>query len=645
MGIYTLETQRGRKLKIEAANDADALDLADKWDLEDHAASEATRMGVNPDLILRQMQRESGGRANAVSPKGARGPMQLMPGTAKELGVDPDDPYANITGGVTYMRRQLDDFGGDERQALAAYNAGPGAVRKHGGIPPFPETQAYVNALSGQGKATPRRVPVPQLGPGVTAERAGPEASTQKLRPDDGLGFLKGSFAPIDNAANWMVNAIEGSSYEKPLAQMGVGARSLLPDSLVQFLENPQGYYDKKAGEGVRPGKLGEFAGNVAGTAWVPGRPLIQGAISSGLLSDADTAGGLAGDMALGGVTARIAALGGDAMQAGAKRLLSKAPAVAMGLEGLEKAVKEAYAKVDASGYRIPKLDMQSLAASVATDLRNKGGPKGAKLYPDADAFVARLKSLASQKGGVSVTQLDDLRSDIYDAMIKPGGKESGVGKAIRAKIDTMIDAIPNGDIRAARELYTRLSKFRAVTNKLDSADLRKSAAYTGTNTDNTIRQQLRPLTDPTSGQRIRNATKDETAAVRRVVAGTATQNLARNVSHLFDPRRLMSMPASAISGTTALSTHGLSLIPQVAGLVSTVTANRASQKNVQALLDLIAAGGSKSALARTATNASYQAERALAALRPALIAASAPTVAAAREKPKPKPPQKRPAR
>lgn len=640
MGIYTLETPRGRKLKIEAANEADALDLADRWDLEDHAASEATRMGVNPDLILRQMQRESGGRTDAVSPKGARGPMQLMPGTAKELGVDPDDPYANITGGVTYMRRQLDDFGGDERQALAAYNAGPGAVRKHGGIPPFPETQAYVAALAGQGGngRSTAPVPVPQLGPGVTAERVSP------LKPDDGLGFLKGSFAPIDNAAGWLQGLLEKTPAAPALAQAGAGIRSVLPPGLTKFIENPQTFYDEKAAEGVRPGKLGEFAGNVAGTAWIPGRPLVQGAISGGLLSDADTAGGFAGDVALGGVTGRIAAFGGDALQAGAKRLLSKAPKI-MTLPELEAAVKAAYAKVDASGFKIPAQDMKALTSDVITEIRTKGGPLAARLFPDADAFAARLNGLASQKGGVSVTQLDTLRSDIYDALIKPGGKEAGLGKIMRAKIDALIDSIPNGDVRAARELYTRLSKFRTVTNKLDSADLRKSAAYTGTNTDNTIRQQLRPLTDPTSRQRIRNATKDETAAVRRVVAGTATQNLARNVSHLFDPRRLMSMPASAISGTTALSTHGLSLIPQVAGLVSTVTANRASQKNVQALLDLIAAGGSKSALARTATNASYQAERALAALRPALIAASAPTVAAAREKPKPKPPQKRPAR
>src|SRR4051812_2168451 len=121
MATYTLETPRGKRLTIESDSPENAMRLADQWDLEDHASSEAQRQGVNPDLILRQMHQESGARADRVSPKGARGPMQLMPATAKELGVDADDPYANITGGVTYFKKQLDAFGGDERKALAAY--------------------------------------------------------------------------------------------------------------------------------------------------------------------------------------------------------------------------------------------------------------------------------------------------------------------------------------------------------------------------------------------------------------------------------------------------------------------------------------------------------------------------------------------
>lgn len=103
--------------------------------------------GVRPGLALSLRQAESGGDQGAVSPKGARGQMQLMPGTARALGVNPDDPYENIVGGVRYLRQQLDDFGGDERLALAAYNAGPNAVREHGGVPPYRETHDYIGRV------------------------------------------------------------------------------------------------------------------------------------------------------------------------------------------------------------------------------------------------------------------------------------------------------------------------------------------------------------------------------------------------------------------------------------------------------------------------------------------------------------------
>jgi hypothetical protein len=103
---------------------------------------------VPRDVMRRVMKRESGGDQGAVSRKGARGRMQLMPATARSLGVNPDDAVGNIEGGVRYFREQLDAFG-DPAKAAAAYNAGPGAVRKYGGVPPYRETQAYVKAIAG----------------------------------------------------------------------------------------------------------------------------------------------------------------------------------------------------------------------------------------------------------------------------------------------------------------------------------------------------------------------------------------------------------------------------------------------------------------------------------------------------------------
>jgi hypothetical protein len=124
-------------------------------DLRQAAIDAANRNGIDPNLFLRLVQQESGFNPNALSRKGAMGPAQLMPATAAELGVDPRDPLQNLDGGARYLRQQLDAFNGDTRLALAAYNAGAGNVRKHGGVPPFKETQNYVRAiLGGDGGST-----------------------------------------------------------------------------------------------------------------------------------------------------------------------------------------------------------------------------------------------------------------------------------------------------------------------------------------------------------------------------------------------------------------------------------------------------------------------------------------------------------
>lgn len=104
---------------------------------------------IPEDLFLRLVQQESGWHTGAVSPKGAIGLAQLMPGTAVLLGVDPLDPEENLEGGARYLRAQFERFGRWDL-ALAAYNAGPEAVERHGGVPPYAETVGYVKAIWGR---------------------------------------------------------------------------------------------------------------------------------------------------------------------------------------------------------------------------------------------------------------------------------------------------------------------------------------------------------------------------------------------------------------------------------------------------------------------------------------------------------------
>ena len=115
------------------------------------ARATAERYGLDPGLVLAVVAVESNFEPRAISRKGAQGLMQLMPGTAGDLGVaDALDPATNLDGGARYLQALLRLYRGDLRKALAAYNAGPGAVARHGGVPPYRETQEYVRKVMKQ---------------------------------------------------------------------------------------------------------------------------------------------------------------------------------------------------------------------------------------------------------------------------------------------------------------------------------------------------------------------------------------------------------------------------------------------------------------------------------------------------------------
>lgn len=150
-----------------------------------NAASQ--RFGIPVGLLERQIQAESGGNPHARSPVGALGMMQLMPGTARGLGVqNPMDPTENIMGGAKYLREQYNRFG-NWKLALAAYNAGPGAVAKYGGVPPFAETQRYVHEI---------------LSGGLPGAGAAPQDSPTAGRSSAGLGGGAPALPPAMMQAN-----------------------------------------------------------------------------------------------------------------------------------------------------------------------------------------------------------------------------------------------------------------------------------------------------------------------------------------------------------------------------------------------------------------------------------------------------------
>jgi len=152
----------------------------------DIISAEAKKARVPPELAFAMVDQESGGDPTATSQKGAHGFFQLMPETAKALGVDPSDPIQNIRGGLTYMRQMLDRHKGDVRLALASYNAGPGAVAKAGGVPDFPETTAYVQKILGRLQGAQPTTPAGK--PALGRPQVGQPPTTATLTPEEAAG-------------------------------------------------------------------------------------------------------------------------------------------------------------------------------------------------------------------------------------------------------------------------------------------------------------------------------------------------------------------------------------------------------------------------------------------------------------------------
>lgn len=649
MPVFTIRTPRGDEIDIDAPDEATAVRGAQRWDYEDFASSEAQAAGLNPDLVLRQMQKESGARSDAVSPKGARGPMQLMPGTAKDLGVNIDDPYDNIRGGVRYLKQQFDDFGGDERLALAAYNAGPGAVRKHGGVPPYAETQDYVETLAGRAApvAPPAALETPEpaqpsargrYSNAVTgellneaqsraldqlaaagklkpsAENVGTEAFPRVLQsPDDqpepgswyitldgqvkqapevetsqALGLMRGMVDPLERTVDRLTEARPFSPFS-PTAPTGA-LNSLLALPTKFALGHAKGQLDDVEASGVVPGKAGKFAGNVALSAMIPGGPVTSGAISGAILSEHDDMQGIVGDALFGGIGGKLGDLAIGGVGKGIKALTGKAPE-AMTTAGLKSAKDAAYRAVDNEGVRYARSGFKDLVDGITEEL----GDLDPNVTPKAAAVLRNIQQRVGQEP--TLTDLDKMRQFVR---LNIGGKaaddaEKRYAAKIIANIDEFIAArFPRTTAGSGERGAKAIKDARELNARMKKVEAVENAVSEAefraakTGTGGNLENVLRQELD-----KVRKTTPglkpDERAALEAIIKGDKLQDALR----LFGRLSPTTGGLSAMLSTGAAGASGGASVPiSMAGFGSKALADLQTKQKVDQLLKLFASGG-----------------------------------------------------
>lgn len=356
--------------------------------------AEATRIakeeGVDPALFLRVINQESGGRPQVRnSSKGAIGLTQLMPGTAREMGVNPNDPVDNLRGGARYLKRQLDDFG-DPRLALAAYNAGPGAVRKAGGIPNFTETKGYVASIMGDSKDKTSSTPTPKPDELPSAEE------------------LFSSGTPVKSSEIYRNEEVLPTAEELNLPAVKVEQPPSNVDKFVNYVKSPQGR-EMALALGATAGGVGGGALTVptGGVGAIPGAGV--GAATAGKIYDiamqqtgsaptptlAQNLGSTAMDVGAGGAME----MGGQVLSKGLQ-LAAKSPlGVALGQYG-QKAI-------DAIPTSLSK------ANRLATQLKEYAVKSGGNVAQDAADLSTRAGAFADRAADDAATLMDTARNSI----------------------------------------------------------------------------------------------------------------------------------------------------------------------------------------------------------------------------------------
>jgi hypothetical protein len=381
-------------------------------------AAEATRIakeeGVDPALFLRLIHQESGSNPQTrKSSKGAIGLTQLMPDTAREMGVNPNDPIDNLRGGARYLRRQLNDFG-DPSLALAAYNAGPGAVRKAGGIPNFAETKGYVASIMRPSKDK-------------TSDTLTPK--TDELPSAEEL-FLSGT--PVKSSEIHANEEVLPTAEELNLPAVKVEQPPSNVDKFVNYVKSPQGREIALA----LGGTLGGVAGGVltapaGGEGAIPGAGV--GAATAAKIYDiamqqtgnaptptlAQNLGDTAKDVIAGGAME----VGGQVIGKGIQ-LAAKSPlGVALGRYG-QKAI-------DAIPTSLSK------ANRLAQQLKEYAVKSGGNVAQDAADLSARAGAFADRATDDAATLMDTARNSIIPkpstASVGAPKEDLDIGQALRS--------------------------------------------------------------------------------------------------------------------------------------------------------------------------------------------------------------------
>ena len=266
---------------------------------DDYIRQVSEQYGLDPNMLHSLIQNESGMNPNAVSPRGAMGLGQLMPGTAQDLGVtDPFNPAQNIGGTGKYLGNMLNMFHGDPQLGLAAYNAGPGNVQKFGGIPPFQETQNYVQNVMRD--AQPPQAPMAAMASPSPDFGMNPMQDMPPMPPQyaPSKSFAPGASPTLESSFNGGAKLAPGAISAEEFNAAPAGAASSIGD----FFKSAPGLASTGAAllntDFEDPHSIGANAGAVAGGAigTSVGGP-IGGAVGSAAGSFlGDTIGGLFGD-------------------------------------------------------------------------------------------------------------------------------------------------------------------------------------------------------------------------------------------------------------------------------------------------------------------------------------------------------------